>query len=45
MNPTPIQQKLDADFAALFGPVTPPTHLPPQELKDESQSRGPHANL
>lgn len=24
MNQTPIQQKLDSDFAALFGPVTPP---------------------
>lgn len=28
MNPTPIQQQLDSDFAALFGPVTPPQLAP-----------------
>lgn len=37
MNPTPIQQKLDSDFAALFGP-SQPQHLPPQELQNGTQT-------
>jgi hypothetical protein len=44
MTPTPIQEQLNRDFAALFGPSQPPITLPP-EPKDETPSRGPYANL
>ncbi len=37
---TDTMTRLNADFAALFGPVTPPQHLPPQEALNEQTIRG-----
>lgn len=36
-NTTPIQQKLDSDFAALFGPSQPPSA--PEDSSNDQQQR------